>query len=112
MITSLKNKQIFVFGSNKGGYHSGGAAKFAYDNFGAIWGVGEGLQGKSYAIPTMGKEEELKDAVKRFINFAKNAPEYEFLLTRIGCGIACLEEEDVKKLFINTPKNIIKPLGW
>lgn len=43
---------VFVFGSNPEGRHGAGAAKTARENFGAIYGHGEGLQGMSYAIPT------------------------------------------------------------
>jgi len=112
MITLLKEKEIFVFGSNKLGQHLGGAAKQAHDCFGAIWGQEEGLQGKAYAIPTMGTFEDIEKAVVRFINFAENAQEYKFLLTKIGCGIANLEEKKIKKLFEFTPLNIIKPEDW
>ena len=52
-VRTLAENEIFVFGSNLQGMHGGGAARAAYDNFGAIWGQGVGLQGKSYAIPTM-----------------------------------------------------------
>lgn len=52
-ITELKQNEIFVFGSNLAGSHGGGAARLAYNRFGAIWGQGVGLQGQSYAIPTM-----------------------------------------------------------
>ena len=52
-ITELKENQIFVFGSNLAGMHGGGAARLAYDRFGAVWGQGVGLQGQSYGIPTM-----------------------------------------------------------
>ena len=52
-IDHLEENEIFVFGSNASGYHGGGAAAYAMRKFGAIWGQGEGLQGKSYAIPTM-----------------------------------------------------------
>ena len=37
-ITELKPNEIFVFGSNLGGYHGGGAARIALDKFGAVWG--------------------------------------------------------------------------
>jgi hypothetical protein len=43
---------IFVFGSNPEGRHGAGAAKIARNQFGAIYGQGEGLQGNSYALPT------------------------------------------------------------
>ena len=50
-VESLLSKQIFVFGSNTLGYHTGGASKTARKKFGAVWGQAEGLQGQSYAIP-------------------------------------------------------------
>ena len=88
-ITELKSNEIFVFGSNLAGSHGGGAARLAYNRFGAIWGQGVGLQGQSYAIPTMqGGVETIKPYVDEFIEFAKQHTEYIFLVTRIGCGIA------------------------
>ena len=47
-----EHNTIFVFGSNPEGIHGGGAAKVAHENFGAIYGMGEWIQGSSYAIPT------------------------------------------------------------
>ena len=88
-ITELKPNDIFVFGSNLAGAHGGGAARLAYNRFGAIWGQGVGLQGQSYAIPTMqGGVETIKPYVDEFISFAKQHPEQKFLVTKIGCGIA------------------------
>ena len=52
-ITELKPNEIFVFGSNLQGYHGGGAARLAMNQWGAVWGQGTGLQGQTYAIPTM-----------------------------------------------------------
>jgi hypothetical protein len=43
---------IFVFGSNPEGKHGAGAARVALLKFGAEYGVGEGLTGNSYALPT------------------------------------------------------------
>ncbi len=91
--------EIFVFGSNARGMHAGGAARFALDHFGAEWGVGEGLQGQSYAIPTMEGLDSLKLAVDRFIAFAKQHPEYKFLVTPIGCGIAGYRESQIGPMF-------------
>lgn len=50
-IDRLLPSQIFVFGSNTLGYHTGGASGTARKKFGAVWGQAEGLQGQSYAIP-------------------------------------------------------------
>lgn len=44
--------EVFVFGSNQAGYHGGGGARAAATQYGAEFGVSEGLTGQSYAIPT------------------------------------------------------------
>lgn len=99
-ITELKENEIFVFGSNLQGMHGGGAARLAYNKFGAIWGQGVGLQGQSYGIPTMhGGVEAIKPYVDEFIEFAKSRPELTFLVTRIGCGIAGFRDEEIAPLF-------------
>ena len=99
-ITELKPNEIFVFGSNLAGAHGGGAARLAYNRFGAVWGQGVGLQGQCYAIPTMqGGVETIKPYVDEFILFAKQHPEYKFLVTRIGCGIAAFTPDEIAPLF-------------
>ena len=99
-INKLENNEIFVFGSNLKGMHRGGAARIAYDKFGAIWGQGVGLQGQSYGIPTMhGGTDVIKPYVDEFIDFAKQHPELKFLVTRIGCGIAGFKDEEIASLF-------------
>jgi hypothetical protein len=98
--TELKENEIFVFGSNLQGMHGGGAARIAYEEFGAIWGQGVGLQGQSYGIPTMhGGVDVIKPYVDEFVNFAKSHPELKFLVTRIGCGIAGFTDEEIAPLF-------------
>lgn len=102
-INDLNENEIFVFGSNLEGSHGGGAAAIAAKKFGAIWGKGVGLQGQSYAIPTMhGGVTTIKPYVDEFIEFAKNNPDLDFLVTRIGCGIAGFREEEIAPLFENT----------
>ena len=99
-ITELKPNEIFVFGSNLAGAHGGGAARLAYNRFGAIWGQGVGLQGQCYAIPTMhGGVDAIKPYVNEFILFAKQHSEYKFLVTRIGCGIAAFTPDEMAPLF-------------
>ena len=99
-ITELKENEIFVFGSNLQGKHGGGAARLAYEKFGAIWGQGMGLQGQCYGIPTMhGGIDAIKPYVDEFIGFAKSHPELTFLVTRIGCGIAGFRDEEIAPLF-------------
>lgn len=109
MITSLKPNQIFVFGSNLAGEHVGGAAKQAYAQFGAIWGVGVGLAGQTYAIPTMHGLAAIVAYVDQFIDFAIHRPDLEFLVTPIGTGIAGHKAEDIALLFEDVPSNVILP---
>ena len=99
-ITELRPNEIFVFGSNLAGAHGGGAARLAYERFGAVLGQGVGLQGQSYAIPTMqGGVETIKPYVDEFIAFAEAHPELYFYVTRIGCGIAGFRDEEIAPLF-------------
>ena len=100
LVVSLKPNEVFVFGSNLGGFHGGGAARAAYNKFGAIWGQGVGMQGQSYAIPTMqGGVETIAPYVDEFIEYAMNHPDKRFLVTEIGCGIAGFVPEEIAPLF-------------
>lgn len=99
-IDQLERNEIFVFGSNLDGHHIGGAAKVANMKFGAVWGVGVGMTGKTYAIPTMqGGVESIRPYVDQFIEFAKSHTDFHFLVTRIGCGIAGFKDEEIAPLF-------------
>ena len=111
-INSLKENEIFVFGSNLAGMHGGGAARVARLRFGAVMGQGVGLQGQSYAIPTMqGGTETIQPYVDEFIAYARMNPDKHFLVTPIGCGIAGFEPEDIAPLFEEAKevKNISLP---
>ena len=123
-IDSLLPKQIFVFGSNALGYHTGGASGTARKKFGAVWGQAEGLQGQCYAIPVdygknIRKDGEVRAAVGRFITFAKEHPDLFFLVTRVGCGIAGYHDEEMAQFFIDAlelrnvslPKSFVEALG-
>lgn len=106
---------IFVFGSNEAGKHGKGAALYAKQHKGAIYGQGFGLQGESFAIPT--KDHNLRTLplrtiqvyVKYFIKFAINNPELTFELTKLGCGLAGYMPSDIAPLFKNVPQNVILP---
>ena len=111
-IKELKENEVFVFGSNLGGFHAGGAARVAVDKFGAVWGQGVGLQGQSYAIPTMhGGVDVIKPYVDEFIAFAREHRELKFLVTPIGCGIAGFAVEEIAPLFADAidDENILLP---
>jgi len=122
-IDSLLPNQIFVFGSNALGYHTGGASGTARKKFGAVWGQAEGLQGQSYAIPVdfgrnVRKDSEAKAGVYRFIDFAKEHPELFFFVTRVGCGIAGYHDDEMALFFkdalnlnnVSLPKSFVDAL--
>lgn len=104
-------KPIFVFGSNMAGKHLGGAARFALVNNDAVFGQGEGLQGTSYALPTMDENlqplplAEVEKAVKRFLAFATDRTDLTFQVTAVGCGIAGFSREDIIPMFRLAPLN-------
>ena len=99
-IDQLADDEVFVFGSNPEGTHTGGAAAHAVKHFGAIVGRGEGIQGKSYAIPTTGDFNLFGEAVQRFIEYAALRPHKRFLVTRVGCGNGGHSVREVARLFI------------
>lgn len=99
-IEKLGEDEVFVFGSNLAGMHLGGAAKTAVKRFGAVMGQGVGMQGQSYAIPTMqGGVETIKPYVDNFIALAREWDQTTFYVTRIGCGIAGFSDEEIAPLF-------------
>ena len=107
-ITNLAPNEIFVFGSNLQGAHGGGAARFAYNHFGAVWGQGAGLFGQSYAIPTMqGGVGTIKPYVDDFLQFAIEHSGFDFLVTEIGCGIAGFSPKEIAPLFLKAIENDI-----
>lgn len=111
-------REIFVFGSNLAGIHGAGAAKHAHSSCGAVWGVGEGLTGNSYALPT--KDEniqtrhilEVATSIQQFIRFARKHPELSFKVTRVGCGLAGFTSEQIAPLFQKAPKNCTFDPEW
>ena len=114
-ITALRENEVFVFGSNLAGNHFGGAARVAKRLFGAKMGQGVGMQGQSYAIPTMqGGVETIKPYVDEFFEFARQHPELTFYVTRIGCGIAGFTDEQIAPLFkeAHSLMNVIVPLSF
>ena len=116
-ITELKPNEVFVFGSNKAGNHVGGAARVALDKFGAVMGQGEGLQGRSYAIPTLDENmhkvelSDLERSVKDFADFTKIHPDLIFYVTKIGCGIAGFDLSEIVEIFkhVSFGDNVILP---
>lgn len=123
-IDNLLPKQIFVFGSNALGYHTGGASGTARKKFGAVWGQAEGLQGQSYAIPVdygkdVRKDAEVKAAIDRFLSFSKEHPDLFFMVTRVGCGVAGYNDTEMAQFFksamdlknVSLPKSFVEVLN-
>ena len=111
MITELKPNEIFVFGSNESGRHGAGAAKTAL-KWGAVYGQSFGLQGRTFAIPTVNASvsnkisiTKVKSYIESFIEYAKEHPELTFLVTEIGCGLAGFNVKEIAPLF-ESAKNI------
>jgi hypothetical protein len=104
-ISHLEDNEVFVFGSNEAGIHGAGAARLAFEKFGAVWKIGVGHEGKTYAIPTKDYVIktldliEIKDYVNEFLIYAEKNPDFTFLVTKIGCGLASYKEEDIAPLF-------------
>lgn len=108
-------RQIFVFGSNKAGRHGKGAAKYAVENYGAIYGLGFAMQGDCYAIPTKGYKLEvlplweIERYVDGFLRFAKSQPDLDFNVTAIGCGLAGYSPEEIAPFFKGKTPNVFLP---
>ncbi|WP_218621655.1 A1S_2505 family phage non-structural protein [Microbacterium oleivorans] len=109
IITELAGHEVFVFGSNAAGAHGAGAARAAYERFGAVWGEGHGHHGQSYAIDTMSGADALATGVSRFCEYAAAHPDLTFLVTEIGCGIAGYVPDEVAPLFVGAPVNVELP---
>lgn len=111
-IPDLRPDEVFVFGSNAGGQHGGGAARIAHERFGAVWGEGHGHHGQTYAIDTMSGLDVLAREARDFIAYALAHPELRFLLTPVGCGIAGYTPEQIAPLFVGVPRNVTVPASF
>jgi hypothetical protein len=109
---------IYVFGSNSAGRHGKGSALVARRTYGAVYGVGEGLTGRAYAIPTKGYKlevlslEQISKSVEKFKAFARLTHNETFQVVKIGCGLAGYKEEQIKPMFADAPPNCMLPKGW
>ena len=103
---------VFVFGSNLAGRHGKGAALEAARWWGAKYGVGEGRQGSSYAIPTKDGDlrtlplSEIRAYVSNFLEHARCRPADSFLVTAIGCGLAGYNPSDIRPMFAGATRNV------
>lgn len=122
-----KDGATLVFGSNLAGRHGKGSALLAREQFGAIYGQGEGLQGQSYAVATKDGRpgtpnlrdpeatlslEDIRRHIGNFINFAKEHPDMDFHVVRLGCDLAAHKDSDIAPLFDDAPDNCSFPEPW
>jgi hypothetical protein len=102
---------IFVFGSNRAGRHGKGDALTARLHHGAIYGQGEGLQGRSYGLPTKNEYiqslslADVEKSVARFLEFARAHPELNFKVAAVGCRNAGFKPAQIAPLFKDAPSN-------
>jgi len=112
------DEAIFVFGSNRSGIHGAGAARTAHLKYGAMWGVGEGLTGRSYALPTVGYRitpiplDQVQLHVLNFIEFARNWPNLTFQVTQVGCGLGGFRKDEIAPMFEMSPENCWFDSQW
>ena len=93
-VNNLHNHEIYVFSSNLQGKHNFGEARIAFQRYGAVMGQSFGPQGKCYAIPTMtGEPNIIKPYAEEFIDYAKQHPDYIFMVTKIGFETGCTPHE-------------------
>lgn len=111
---------IFVFGSNLEGRHGAGAALHAAQYYGAEYGVGRGLTGRAYALPTKRTpyetllEREVRDNIVEFLDFARNHSDKMFVLTPIGLGRAGFSKHTVVSALRRggVPQNVVLHTSW
>lgn len=113
-----KNDEIFVFGSNLAGRHGAGAARIAYEEYGAVYGQGIGPHGQSYAIPTKDKTIQtlplriVESYILSFCDFTHMNYHLNFFVTRVGCGLAGFRDEQIAPLFKSANDNCSFPDEW
>lgn len=118
MFHHLAENSVFVFGSNLRGIHGKGAALTARRCFGAQLGVGEGMTGQSYALPT--KESPyltlplaiIDQHVQRFLLFAQEHQDKKFVISPIGTKNAGYKDADIAPMFQRLPTNCCVTKSW
>lgn len=112
--------EIFVFGSNLAGRHGRGAAHAARLYYDAVYGVGEGPTGRTYAIPTLDSRfqkrslKDIKISIDKFIEYVIQNPHKDFFITMIGCGLANFKSSEIAPMFISLKDktNVSFPKPW
>jgi hypothetical protein len=91
--------------------------------YGQARGFQKGTEGMSYAIETIKQPgmrrstplSEIKKQLKELLEFCHTNPQYEILMTPVGCGYSGYSAQEMKKIWDEslkekgTPKNLIAP---
>jgi hypothetical protein len=93
-IKKLRLNDVFVFGSNTEGRHGAGAAKWAFDNAGAVWGLSRGMVNSCYAIETKDlsigyrsvSKQIISAQIKIFYSTARRNSHLRFYVAYTGGG--------------------------
>jgi hypothetical protein len=113
--------RIDVFGSNLAGVHGAGHAKDVKNYFYAKVGVGEGMTGQAYALPTKDHTiktrtlDQVSESLNKFLLFAAENEKKQFFMARVGCGLAGFKDADIIGLLNaheSIPENIVLPGTW
>lgn len=116
--TLSEHGEIFVFGSNLAGRHGAGAAKIAAEQYGAMYGIGFGFWGNSWAIPTKNFKIKtiplniIEEYIYMFVKYTHDHPNNKFFVTRVGCGLAGYKDEEIAPLFGQCNTNCNFPIEW
>ena len=117
-VKKLLSNQILVFGSNLAGIHGAGAARFAFDKLNAKWGCGMGFTGQCYAIATKDLQIEtlelslIESQVELFKKLAFEVSKFDYIVTKIGCGLAGYTDAEIATMFKGSPDNCLFHKDW
>lgn len=117
-INELASNEVFTFGSNLAGGHGAGAARTANKLFGARYGVGSGLTGQCYALATKDINirtlplSSIAKEVETFKAVAKDNLHLQFIVTKVGCGLAGYSNSDIAPLFKGCSTNCQFHVDW
>lgn len=118
-----RGEPIFVFGSNNRGIHGAGSALAARRYYGAVIGVGNGMSGRSYGIPTCAyndlyptitplTREEVERHIGEFAAYARDHSDFVFMMSKVGTGSGGFSGEDIRAMLIGCPNNVDMPMDW
>ena len=100
------------------GIHGAGAARYAHQFRRAVWGVGEGITGDCYALPTKGLNitfmdlDQVQKGVQKFMKYAYDHPNTEFQVTQVGCGLSGFTKEQIAPMFEYAWENCYFDYAW